>query len=49
MFGSDSEGEEEEEAKVDLEGELVNALEELSRVRREYKLFKNAAIVVRAS
>lgn len=35
----------EEEAEVDLEGELVNTLEELNRVRREYKLFKNVAIV----
>lgn len=45
VFGSDSEGEEEEEEKVDLEGELVNTLEELNRVRKEYKLFKNVAIV----
>lgn len=41
----ENEGEEEDEAKVDLEGELVNALKELNRFRREYKLFKNTAIV----
>ncbi|XP_059067467.1 uncharacterized protein LOC131858290 [Cryptomeria japonica] len=43
LFGS--EREEEDEAKVDLEGDFVNSLEELSRVRREYKLFKNTTIV----
>lgn len=46
MFGSDSEGEEEEdEAEVDYEGELVNARDELDRVIKEYKLFKNVVIV----
>lgn len=45
VFGSDSEGEEENESEVDLEGELVSALEELSRVRNEYKLFKNVAVM----
>lgn len=45
MCGSDSEGEEEDEAKVDFEGELLSALKELSRVRNEYKLFKNVAVV----
>lgn len=38
-FGSDSEGEEEEEARVDLEEELVSALKELSR------RVKNVAII----
>ncbi|XP_059068685.1 uncharacterized protein LOC131859146 [Cryptomeria japonica] len=33
--------EEEIEAEVDLEGELVSALEELRKVRREYKKHKN--------
>lgn len=45
VFGSDTEDEEGDEAEVDLEGELVSALEELSRVINEYKLFKNAAIM----
>lgn len=45
MFSSDSEGEEEDEEEVDHEGELVNAFEELSRVRKEYNPFKNISIV----
>lgn len=44
-FGSDdSEEDEEIEDEFDLEGELVSAIEELGKVRREYKKFKNVAI-----
>lgn len=39
-----SDEEEKVEAEVDLEGVLVSALEELIRVRKEYKNCKNAAI-----
>lgn len=45
VFGRDSEIDEEYEAKVDLEGEQASALDELKRVRNEYKLLKNASIV----
>lgn len=34
----DSEGEEEEDAEVDLECELVSALEELQKVRNDFKI-----------
>ncbi|XP_059064651.1 uncharacterized protein LOC131856752 [Cryptomeria japonica] len=43
VFGSDGEGVEEVEAEVDLEGELVSALEELEKIRKEYKNSKNVA------
>lgn len=45
VFGSDYEDEEEDEAEVDLEGELVSVVHELSKVWKEYKMFKNVAIV----
>lgn len=40
-FGSDEE-EREIEVEVDLEGELMSALEELKNVRREYKYYKKS-------
>ncbi|XP_059067654.1 uncharacterized protein LOC131858432 [Cryptomeria japonica] len=40
VFGSD----EEAKAKVDLEEELVSALDELTKVRKEFKKYNNASI-----
>lgn len=37
VFGSAGEDEEEVEAQVDIEGELVSALEEMKNVRNEFK------------
>lgn len=41
---SEVEEEEDIEFEVDLEGELISALEELSKTRREHKKFKLAAV-----
>lgn len=44
VSGSDQEGEEEVEVEVDLEGELVSALEELRKVRKGYKKYRSVVV-----